>query len=270
MERAAALDRSGWWRQTWGSDSFRRMLGFAGSLLCALVAWTLLAWWVGKPAFLPSPQKTLEGAIELVQNGQLYEGVLASFTRILVGFLIGTSIGIPLGLLMGMSPFVRSFMDPYVEFFRFIPPIAFVTLAVIWFGLGEASKIVLIIYTTLFMVAINTMIGVLGVDPDKRFAARCLGASEGQVFLHVVIPASIPYIVTGMKIAMGNSFMTVVSAEMVAARSGVGFLIFHSRLFLLTEWIFVGIVTLGVMGFFTDRVLRIVASSLLRRYDVKL
>ena len=144
-----------------------------------------------------------------------------------------------------------------MEFFRFIPPIAFVTLAVIWFGLGETSKIVLIVYTTLFMVAINTMIGVLGVDPDKRFAALCLGASKRQVFSMSSFPPSFPNIVTGMKIAMGNSFMTVVSAEMVAAKSGIGFLIFNSRLFLLTEWIFVGIITLGIMGFIADRLLRI-------------
>jgi NitT/TauT family transport system permease protein len=170
---------------------------------------------------------------------------------------------------MGSSQFVRAFMDPYVEFFRFVPPIAFVTLAVIWFGLGETSKIVLIVYTTVFMVAINTMIGVLGVEPDKRFAALCLGATERQVFLHVTIPAIVPNIVTGMKIAMGNSFMTVVSAEMVAAKSGVGFLIFNSRLFLLTEWIFVGIITLGLMGFVTDRALRVVAVTLLKRYEVK-
>jgi NitT/TauT family transport system permease protein len=187
-----------------------------------------------------------------------------------VGFTIGTAIGIPLGLLMGISPFIRIFMDPYVEFFRFIPPIAFVTLAVIWFGLGETSKIVLIVYTTLFMVAINTMIGVLGVEPDKRFAALCLGASKVQVFFHVVIPAVIPDIVTGMKIAMGNSFMTVVSAEMVAAKSGIGFLIFNSRLFLLTEWIFVGIITLGLMGFITDRALRFLVSTLLKHYDVRM
>jgi NitT/TauT family transport system permease protein len=243
---------------------------FALSLLCALLVWTALAWWVGKPAFLPSPAKTLDGAIELVRNGDLQADVAISFMRIMVGFTVGTLIGIPLGLLMGMSRFVRAFMDPYVEFFRFIPPIAFVTLAVIWFGLGETSKIVLIVYTTLFMVAINTMIGVLGIEPDKRFAALCLGATRTQVFVHVMIPAVIPSIVTGMKIAMGNSFMTVVSAEMVAARSGIGFLIFNSRLFLLTEWIFVGIITLGTMGFITDRALRLLASTLLKRYDVKM
>src|SRR5262249_57349842 len=110
----------------------------------------------------------------------LQNHVLVSFTRILIGFVIGTAIGIPLGLAMGSSQFIRAFMDPYVEFFRFIPPIAFVSLAVIWFGLGETSKIVLIVYTTLFMVAINTMIGVLGGEPDKRFEALCLGANERQ------------------------------------------------------------------------------------------
>jgi taurine transport system permease protein len=252
------------------SDRAKRYLAFAGSLVCGLCIWSILAWWVGKPPFLPSPLATLRGARELIENGELLASVAVSFSRVLVGFTIGTFIGIPLGLFMGRSEVVRSFVDPYVEFFRFIPPIAFVTLAVIWFGLGETSKIILIVYTTVFMVAINTMIGVLGIDPDKRFAALCLGASERQVFFHVTIPASVPNIVAGMKIAMGNSFMTVVSAEMVAAKTGIGFLIFNSRLFLLTEWIFVGIITLGLMGFVTDRTLRIVANRLLHRYAVKI
>jgi ABC-type nitrate/sulfonate/bicarbonate transport system permease component len=270
MQTTLAAERTGWWQSALKPEAVQRGAIFVVSLLCALLLWTLLAWWVGKPAFLPSPLKTLDGAIELVRNGDLQSDVAASFARIIVGFVIGSAVGIPFGLLMGMSPFVRTFMEPYVEFFRFIPPIAFVTLAVIWFGLGETSKIVLIVYTTVFMVAINTMIGVLGVEPDKRFAALCLGASKVQVFFHVIIPAVIPDIVIGMKIAMGNSFMTVVSAEMVAARSGVGFLIFNSRLFLLTEWIFVGIITLGLMGFISDRALRLVAATLLRRYEVRM
>jgi ABC-type nitrate/sulfonate/bicarbonate transport system permease component len=257
-------------RRLWDSDAVSHYIAFGASLVCALIIWTSLAWWVGKPAFLPSPRATLDGAIELIRNGQLMENVSASLSRIVAGYIIGTCIGIPLGLFMGKSKIVRAFVDPYVEFFRFIPPIAFVTLAIIWFGLGEASKIVLIVYTTLFMVAINTMIGVLSIEPDKRFAALCLGASERQVFFHVTIPAAIPSIVTGMKIAMGNSFMTVVSAEMIAAKSGVGYLIMNSRLFLLTEWIFVGIITLGLMGFISDRALRLVANTLLRRYAVKI
>jgi taurine transport system permease protein len=256
-------------RWLWSSDAIGRFAAFVTSLVCGLVFWSVMSWWVGKPAFLPSPRATLDGAIELIRNGQLATNVAASAMRIVVGFSIGTLIGIPLGLFMGRSQLVRAFVDPYVEFFRFIPPIAFVTLAIIWFGIGEASKIVLIVYTTVFMVAINTMIGVLSVDPDKRFAALCLGASERQVFMRVTIPAVVPNIVTGMKIAMGNSFMTVVSAEMVAAKNGIGFLIMNSRLFLLTEWIFVGIITLGLMGFVSDRALRFIANTLLRRYAVK-
>ncbi len=269
MTDITLTERARLWQWPLGAGA-SRFLAFVASLICAFIIWSGLAWWVGKPAFLPSPAKTFQGAVELISNGQLFVHVAASFSRVAVGFTIGTIIGIPLGLVMGKSRFVRAFVDPYVEFFRFIPPIAFVTLAVIWFGLGETSKIILIVYTTVFMVAINTMIGVLGIDPDKRFAALCLGASERQVFFHVTIPAVVPNIVTGMKIAMGNSFMTVVSAEMVAAKTGIGFLIVNSRLFLLTEWIFVGIITLGLMGFVTDQALRIVAGTLLRRYEVRI
>ena len=168
METIQALDRTRWWHQTWNSERFRRVLVFASSLACAFILWTLLAWWVGKPAFLPSPRDTLKGALELIRSGDLHAYVAVSFMRIMVGFIIGALIGVPLGLLMGMSPFVRTFMDPFVEFFRFIPPIAFVTLAVIWFGLGETSKIVLIVYTTLFIVTLNTMIAVLGDRKSTR------------------------------------------------------------------------------------------------------
>jgi len=123
-------------RRLWDNAGISHYVAFGASLLCALIVWTALAWWVGKPAFLPSPLATLDGAIELIRNGQLAENVTASLSRIVVGYIIGTCIGIPLGLFMGKSKIVRAFVDPYVEFFRFIPPIAFVTLAIIWFGLG--------------------------------------------------------------------------------------------------------------------------------------
>src|ERR1700745_7469 len=122
--------RGAWWQATWKSEAVRRMAIFMLSLSCAVLLWTLLAWWVGKPAFLPSPEKTLDGALEVISSGDLQKTVLASSRRTLIGFVIGTAIGIPLGLAMGSSQFIRAFMDPYVEFFRFIPPIPFVTLGV--------------------------------------------------------------------------------------------------------------------------------------------
>lgn len=241
----------------------------AGSVVGGIVLWHVVAVLVDRPIFLPTPQATLDGAIELAERGILQESIRISFIRILVGWAIGSLIGIPLGLLMGRVRLVKALAEPYVEFFRFIPPIAFLTLAVTWFGLGETSKIVLIVWTTLFMVAINTMVGVFNVDQHKIEAARSLGASEVQLFARVAVPATVPFILTGMKIAMGNSFMTVVAAEMIAANAGVGWLIFDSRLYLKTDWIFVGIITLGLMGFVTDRIFRLVSTRLLKRYDVR-
>lgn len=239
------------------------------SLVGAVVLWQVVATLVDRPVFLPSPLAVWEESFVLWDRGILQESILISFMRIFSGWVIGSLIGVPLGLLMGRSRIVRALTDPYVEFFRFVPPIAFLTLAVTWFGLGEASKIVLIVWTTLFMVAISTMIGFFNVDAPKVEAARSLGASEFFVFRRVQLPASVPHIVSGMKIAMGNSFMTVVAAEMIAANAGVGWLIFDSRLYLKTDWIFIGILALGTMGFVTDRLFRLFAGRLLHKYNVK-
>jgi NitT/TauT family transport system permease protein len=165
---------------------------------------------------------------------------------------------------------VRQLLDPYIEFFRFIPPIAFVTLAMVWLGIGESSKVVLIFYTTVFIITINTIAGVLSISDDTLRSAASLGASRRQLMGWVILPSTVPYIVTGARLAMGNSFLTIVSAEMVAANAGLGALIWQSRNFGRIDWIFVGIITLGALGFLFDRVLRLVASRLLTRYAVKL
>lgn len=253
----------------WTIGSLRRPTMFAVSLTLALGVWWLIARIVDQPVFFPSPLETWRGAVDLIHQGLLQKSIRISLLRILVGWTIGCSVGIPLGLLMGRLVYLRLLLEPYVEFFRFVPPIAFLTLAVTWFGLGETAKVVLIVWTTLFVVAISTMLGVLSVDQQKIEASRSLGASELQVFRTVTVPATIPHIVTGMKLAMGNSFMTVVSAEMIAANAGVGWLIFNSRLYLLTSWIFVGIITLGLLGWATDLVFRTIVKLFLHRYDVK-
>ena len=183
---------------------------------------------------------------------------------------IGCALAIPLGIVAGRWTWVRLALDPYVEFFRFIPPIAFITLFLIWFGLGETSKILLIVYTTMFVTFLNTMTGAMSVEPEKIRAAQCLGASRRQIFVHVVVPATVPHIVTGLRLAMGNAFMTVVAAELVAAQSGVGHLIWSSRLFAQTEFVFVGIITLGLMGFAANWALRKITARLAYRYSIQL
>jgi len=176
--------------------------------------------------------------------------------RIFTGFLGGTLIGIPVGLAIGSFTIVRRLLEPYTEFFRFIPATAMITVAVIWFGIGEGSKVFLIIYTTVFIIIINTAAGVASVAPNKIRAARSLGASRAQVFFFVALPATVPYILTGMRLAMANSFVTIIAAELVAANSGLGKMIWDSRMYMLVDQIFVALLVLGLLGFATDRLFR--------------
>ncbi|MEH0970790.1 ABC transporter permease [Micromonospora sp. CPCC 205546] len=218
--------------------------------------------------FLPSPLLTLDGAVELVRDGTLWDSVSASSTRILTGWLLGVLVGVPMGLLMGCIPWLRLMLDPYIQFFRFVPPIAFVTLAIIWLGPGEASKVALIFYTTVFIVALNTLAGVLSVNEIRMRAARALGAGPVRSLVSVVLPSTVPHVVTGARLAMGNSFLTIVSAEIVAAQSGLGSLIWTARNYAKTEWVFVGIIALGLLGYLFDWILRLVTGRTLRRYGV--
>ena len=226
------------------------------SVVIVLAAWEILAGHVYRSVLIPPFSKVVLAGYRLTLSGELPMHIAASMGRILSGFVIGSLIAAPLGLLMGMSRTARDALDAYIQFFRFVPAIAWLTPAVIWFGLGESSKVAIIIYATVFVVAINTTVGVANVSPNKVWAGRMLGASQSQIFRHVVLPASLPFILTGMRLAMGGSFTAVVSAEMVSANEGLGFLIFNSRLWMATDVIFVVILVLGILGFGTDMLFR--------------
>ncbi|MFT7394378.1 MAG: taurine transport system permease protein [Candidatus Azotimanducaceae bacterium] len=246
----------------------RRAATVALSLAIGIALWGLLS--LRYPTqLLPSPAETFDAFTDLWSDGTIVESVMKSSQRILSGWALGLLVGVPLGLVMGRFSLVRTLLDPWVEFFRFIPPISFVTLAVIWLGIGESSKIVLIFYTSVFIVTINTVAGVLSVEESRLRAAESLGASRARVLRSVVLPSSVPHIVTGARVAMGNSFLTIVSAEIVAANVGLGALIWRSRNYGRTEWVFVGVIVLGALGFLFDRVLRIGARRFLSRYQVK-
>ena len=161
---------------------------------------------------------------------------------------------------------MRQLVAPFFNFFRFVPPIALLGVAILWFGIGEGSKIAIIIYTSLFTVFMNTMAGATTVDESPSRAALCLGATKRQVLWRVVLPATVPAILVGMRVGMGFSFMSVVAAEMIAANEGVGFLIYNARLFLKTANAFAGILTLGAMGLLADYVFRLLARKLFPKH----
>ncbi len=251
-----------------GRNTVRILGTWAVSLAVGLLLWWLSSLWLG-PYVMPSPWATAIGISELVSRGTLFPSIGASLYRISVGWAIGLLVGAPVGILMGRIRVIRNFLDPYVEILRFIPAIALVTVMVVWFGIGETSKIALIVYTSVFVVVISTTDATLRISQDKILAARSLGAGAGQVLWSVVLPSAVPGIITGARLAMANSFLTIVSAEMVAAREGLGTIIWTSYSFGHIDWIFAGIVTLGVLGFCCDRILRIVSSTFLARFGVK-
>ena len=237
----------------------RSLAGISGYLIgfASLFAiWHAASTWLLNSVLFPPPLRVIAKAIELTQDGTLGANVAVSLTRILLGFLGGTLVGIPVGLAIGSFNVARRVLEPYTEFLRFIPATALITIAVIWFGIGEGSKIFLIIYTTVFIVILNTAAGVAAVAPNKIRAARSLGASRSQVFWFVALPATVPYILTGMRLAMGNSFVTIIAAELVAANTGLGKMIWDSRLYMLVDDIFVALLVLGMLGFTTDRLFR--------------
>jgi NitT/TauT family transport system permease protein len=228
--------------------------------------WQLLSMYVFDPLFLPSPISVAKAFVDLTRNGTLPADVDASMRRILLGWAIGSAVAIPVGLLVGASTLARSIVDPYIHFFRFVPVIALISLFMAWFGIGEFSKIMLIVYATAFVVVVNTATGVASVPDDKLHAARCLGAGRIRIFCQVTFPATIPQIFIGMRLAMAGAFLVIVAAEIIAANSGIGYLIWNARLYLRTDWIFVGVVTIGGLGFICDRLWRAFGRIALARY----
>jgi ABC-type nitrate/sulfonate/bicarbonate transport system permease component len=230
--------------------------GYAVGFASLFVLWQLASLYVVSSVLFPPPTVVFKKGLALAKSGVLFEHLWASLQRILAGFVAGSLLGIPIGLAMGSFRPVRKLLEPYTEFLRFIPSVAMITVAVIWFGIGEASKVFLIIYTTIFIVILNTAAGVSAIAPNKIRAAESLGASRAQIFFHVALPATVPYILTGMRLAMANSFTTIVAAELIAANDGLGKMLWDGRLFMLVDEIFVSLVTLGLLGFATDRMFR--------------
>jgi NitT/TauT family transport system permease protein len=231
----------------------------------------LLLWQVASTRWLPSilfptPRRTLDAWVAMLREGVLPYHVGVSLGRIAVGFLLGTLVGVPVGLAMGMFRAVFVFLEPYVQFFRFVPPVAWIIPAILWFGIGETSKIFLIFYTTVFLVLLNTMVGVTAVARNQIRSAQCFGVSGRQLFFWVSLPATMPYVLTGMRLAMGNSFAAVVGAEFIAAQAGLGFLIVDSGTWMATDRMFAGMLTLGLLGILADQLFRAASARWASQY----
>lgn len=216
--------------------------------------------WQMEPIWLPAPEAVVGRLIEIwnqgYQNFTLAEHIGWSLFRVVAGFLIGAVVGIPLGYAMGLSGWFRGWFDPIVEFMRPVPPLALIPLVIIWAGIGESGKVILLFLASLWIMTIAARAGVSGVRISKIHAAYSLGASKWQILRHVIVPNSLPDIFTGARVAMGVCWGTVVAAELVAAEKGAGMMIMAASRFQLTDIVIMGIIMIGVIGYGIDILMR--------------
>ncbi|WP_328335711.1 MULTISPECIES: ABC transporter permease subunit [unclassified Streptomyces] len=228
------------------------LLGTASAAL-GLLTWTVLAN-SGIDGF-PGPVSVARRAGRLIADGTLFSDAGASLERVLIGYVIGVVLAVPVGFLMGWYPVVRRLIEPWLQFFRMVPPLAIIPLAIVLMGIGETPKIFVIFLASFLSCVVSTFQGVVAVDVTLVNAARVLGARDPQVFAGIVVPASAPFILVGMRIGLGASWATVVAAELIAAQGGLGFRMQQAQLYYDLPTIFVQLIAIGAIGLVMDRLL---------------
>lgn len=222
---------------------------FAGIALF-LTAWTLASLRLGNAVLLPKPQSVVYGFLELVRDGSLISDIAASLKRVIGGFAIAAALAVPLALLMSFSRPLNMLLSPIVTFLRPIPPIAWIPIAILWFGIGDRPSYFITALAAFFPIFINSFAGGKAVRPEHIHAARSLGAGPRALFARIYLPSAMPMISAGLRIGLGQSWMAVVTAELIAAQSGLGYMIQANRLSLETSLVLVGMCTIGVLGAF--------------------
>lgn len=241
----------------------RRLLAMnAVAVAVGLLLWTGVV--ASGRVGLPSPREVLVRAIELAGSGQLAVDLVSSMRRVLAGFCLGVALAVPIGFLMGWYRIARGLIEPFVQFFRMIPPLAVIPLAIVTMGIGETPKVFVIFLAAFLSSVVATFQGVVNVDRTLINAARVLGAGDATIFRRVIVPASTPFILVGMRIGLGSAWATVVAAELIAAQSGLGFRMQQAQLYYDLATIFVSLVTIGVLGLIMDRLLLTVETRLTR------
>jgi ABC-type nitrate/sulfonate/bicarbonate transport system permease component len=254
-------DLAGYRRGRRRARTRRLGIGALGLAVLAMI-WQLASMLINDPVFLPSVSQTAASFVHYsthpypAQGSPLWSDALTSLRRILIGFTAGVVIGVALGAAMSASRALRHPIDPVIEVLRPLPPLAFIPLFIIWFGIGELPKVILIMIGVIPIMAVTTVASLDEVPDDLRLCARTLGASPRYTMLRVQIRAALPGIVTGMRISMAAAWTSIVAAELIAATSGLGYLIMQAGDYLNTALVFSGIIAIAILGLALDACLR--------------
>ena len=226
-----------------------------------LIAVLLAGWWLAVEAtqsvIFPTPWQVVTGTAELVADGTLWDHIGASLMRVAAGFGLAIAVAIPLGLWMGRVELAFATLNPVFQILRPISPIAWIPIAILWFGVGNASPIFLIFISSVFPMVVQTAVGVHTIEQRYLRAAQNFGVARSRVVSQVVIPAALPQIIVGMRITLGVAWLVVVAAEMIALRSGLGFMIMDSRnAGNRYDLVIAGMIIIGLIGLLLDRSMR--------------
>lgn len=251
-----------------------RINAFARRIVWHTVPWLLpvalvLAWhWASvtgslNRSVLPGPFDVVDVAISLIERGQLQHHILVSLRRVLAGFALGATFGLALGILVGLSTTARQVVDLTVQMIRTVPHLALVPLMIFWFGLGEEPRVLLVALGVVFSVYINTVSGIRSVDPRLIEMGRSYGLSEPQLIWSIILPGALQQILTGIRYALGVAWLTLVVAETIASREGLGFLVQDARELLRLDVIVLVILIYAIAGWLADFVTRLLEARLL-------
>jgi NitT/TauT family transport system permease protein len=228
----------------------------------AVIGLLIALWWAlvvaSGSAIFPTPWQVVTGTVELVRDGTLWQHIAASLLRVAAGFLLAVAIGVPLGLWMGWVPGAFATLNPLFQILRPISPIAWIPIAILWFGVGNASPIYLIFISSVFPMIVQTVAGVHTIERRYLRAAENFGVSRRTLFGKVVVPAVLPQVVVGMRVGLGVAWLVVVAAEMIALRSGLGYLIIDSRnAGNRYDLVIAGMIIIGLIGLLLDGAMRL-------------
>ena len=246
----------------------------SGLVISALSVMFMIFAWVfvtetglANPLFLPGPGKVYDAFVETLffgyQGSTLVEHIGTSLYRIMVAFLLACLVGIPLGIAMGISHTTNAIFNPFIEFYRPLPPLGLYTLLVMWLGIGESSKLALLFLAGLPGIIIATIQAVRDINPTFVLASKSLGASKMDLIREVYLPGAGPTILTGMRISLGFVYTVLVAAEIVAASAGIGWMIWDAAKFLLSDIVIMGLIVLGLTGIALDLVMRAIGLALM-------
>lgn len=237
-------------------------LGLFSEVLLPSPTAVAIKWWA---YLLPlQPQEAGQSYLAWLVSGEMLHDAYSSLFRVVAGFVIGAALALPLGLLMGASPRIYELFNPLMQILRPIPPIAYIPLAILWFGLGNPPSFFLIAIGAFFPVLMNTIAGVRQVDGIYLRAARNLGVNQWTMFTRVILPAATPYILAGVRIGIGTAFIVVIVSEMIAVNDGLGFRILEAREFMWSDKIIAGMITIGLLGLAIDSAVSRLNNHLLR------